>query len=123
MTLHVEEQERFTSLLEATDKDFEYLDDKLNKIRKIKKPYQQSEKNNLWAKRLHNRTQTKLSETDGLIKKLEQVMRVVVNAELDNHEERMRYYWAQARLGKARLYDQTLNRIEDDSMRKAGARP
>lgn len=123
MTLHVEEQERFESLLEATDQDFEYLEDKLGKIRKIKKPYQQSEKNNLWAKRLHNRTLGKLNETDALIKKLEQVMRIVVNAELDNHEERMRYYWAQARLGKARLYDQTLNRIEDDSMRKAGARP
>ena len=25
--------------------------------------------------------------------------------------------------GKARLYDNKLNRIEDDSMRKAGARP
>jgi hypothetical protein len=42
---------------------------------------------------------------------------------LDNHEERMRYYWAQARLGKARLYDQTLNNIEDDRMRNTGEQP
>ena len=50
-------------------------------------------------------------------------MRIVVNAELDNHEERMRYYWAQARLGKARLYDQTLNNIEDDRMKNTGEQP
>ena len=58
-----------------------------------------------------------------MIKKLENVMRIVVNAELDNHEERMRYYWAQARLGKARLYDRTLNNIENEKIKKAGARP
>lgn len=122
MTLDVEEQDRFTSLLEATKQDFEYLDDKLNKISRIKEPYRQSEKNNLWAKSLHGRTQTKITETNQLINQLEGAMRIVVNAELDNHEERMRYYWAQARLGKARLYDETLNSIEVDAIRKSGAR-
>ena len=42
-------------------------------------------------------------------------MRGVITAELDKHEERIRYYWAQARLGKARLYDKALNNIEDSS--------
>lgn len=120
MTLDVEEQERFTALLEATDHDFEYLDDKLAKVKGIKEPFRQSEENVRWAKKLHKRIQQKLTNTDSLIKKLENVMRTVVNAELDNHEERMRYYWAQARLGKARLYDQTLNEIEDQQYRKAG---
>lgn len=120
MTLDVEEQERFTALLESTDQSFTFLEDKLSKIQSIKEPYRQSEKNVRWAKKLHKRIKQKLAVTDGLIKKLEQVMRIVVNAELDNHEERMRYYWAQARLGKARLYDQTLNNIEDDRMKNKG---
>ena len=46
---------------------------------------------------------------------LEKVMRSVITAELDKHEERIRYYWAQARLGKARLYDKALNNIEETS--------
>lgn len=123
MTLEVEEQERFAALLESTDQSFTFLEDKLSKIQSIKEPYRQSEENVRWAKKLHNRIKQKLTVTDALIDKLEQVMRIVVNAELDNHEERMRYYWAQARLGKARLYDQTLNNIEDDRMRNTGEQP
>lgn len=122
MTLDVEEQERFTALLEATEQDFDYLDDKLSKVKGIKEPFKQSEENVRWAKKLHKRIQQKLTTTNTLIKKLENVMRTVVNAELDTHEERMRYYWAQARLGKARLYDQTLNRIEDQQYQKSGER-
>ena len=123
MTLDVEEQDRFVSIIESTDKSFEFLDDKLMKVKAIKEPFKQSEKNVQWAKTLHNRIKAKLIDTNGLIKKLENVMRIVVNAELDTHDERMRYYWAQARLGKARLYDKTLNNIENDQMNKAGARP
>ena len=123
MTLEVEEQDRFVSLIEATDKSFEFLDDKLTKVKAIKEPFRQSEKNVRWANTLHKRIKKKLNNTNGLIKKLENVMRIVVNAELDNHEERMRYYWAQARLGKARLYDRTLNNIENEKIKKAGARP
>ena len=123
MTLDVEEQERFSALLESTDQSFTFLEDKLLKIKSIKEPYRQSEENVRWAKKLHKRIKQKLQETDALIKKLERVMRIVVNAELDNHEERMRYYWAQARLGKARLYDQTLNNIEDDRMKNTGEQP
>lgn len=123
MTLDVEEQERFTALLESTDQSFEFLDDKLSKIKAIKEPYRQSEENVRWAETLHKRIKQKLAVTNGLIKKLEQVMRIVVNAELDNHEERMRYYWAQAKLGKARLYDQTLNNIEYDRMKNTGEQP
>jgi tetratricopeptide (TPR) repeat protein len=123
MTLDVEEQDRFASLIEATDKTFEFLDDKMNKVKAIKEPFRQSEKNIRWANKLHERIKKKLTKTDGLIKKLESVMRVVVNAELDNHDERMRYYWAQARLGKARLYDKTLNNIQNEKYKNTGAQP
>ena len=120
MTLDVKEQKRFKSLLTSTDRDFEYLDDKIKKIKEIKEPYRQSEKQVIWAKSLHKRISEKIGTTNHLIKKLENVMRIVVNAELDNHQERMTYYLAQAKLGKARLYDQTLYQIEDDAMKNSG---
>ena len=119
-TLDVKEQKRFKSLLTATARDFEYLDDKIEKIKEIKEPYRQSEKQVIWAKSLHKRINEKIGTTNHLIKKLENVMRIVVNAELDNHQERMTYYLAQAKLGKARLYDQTLYQIEDDAMKSSG---
>ena len=120
MTLDIKEQKRFSTLLQATKNDFDYLDDKIKKIKAIKEPYRQSEKQVAWAKALHKRIGTKIQTTNYLIKKLEDVMRVVVNAELDNHQERMTYYLAQARLGKARLYDQTLYKLEDDAMKSSG---
>ena len=120
MTLDVKEQKRFKSLLESTDHDFAYLDDKIQKIKAIKEPYRQSEKQIVWARSLHKRIAEKIITTKHLIKKLENVMRIVVNAELDNHQERMTYYLAQARLGKARLYDKALYQIEDDAMKNTG---
>lgn len=112
MTLNVEEQERFAPLVDNMKKDFEFLEDKLEKVRRIKKPYKDSEDMLRSITQLHTKIAQYLAKTDQMIDKLEAVMRTVVNAELDQHEERMRYYWAQARLGKARLYDQTLNSME-----------
>ena len=40
------------------------------------------------------------------------VIRKLVNIELDKHESRIRYYWAQSRLAKARLYDATLTTLD-----------
>lgn len=119
-TLSIKEQDRFAPLLDSMKEDFKFLEKNLKKISKIEKPYKKSEKTLLWMAKLHKRIKQQLQQTDYMIKKLENVMRIVVNAELDKHEERMRYYWAQARLGKARLYDQTLNSIEEDAIQQAG---
>jgi hypothetical protein len=119
-TLSVKEQNRFAPLLDATKDDFEFLETNFAKIAKIEKPYEESENTLRWMAKLHKRIGHQLKQTEQMIKKLENVMRIVVNAELDKHEERMRYYWAQARLGKARLYDQTLNTIEEDALQQAG---
>lgn len=118
-TLSVKEQYRFAPMLDAMEVDFEFLEDNLEKVKKIEKPYQESEKNLRWMARLHKRIEQELLNTDAMIQKLESIMRIVVNAELDKHEERMKYYWAQARLGKARLYDKTLNTIEEDALKQA----
>jgi len=117
-TLSVKEQYRFAPLLDSMAVDFEFLEKNLNKVKKIEKPYQESEKNLRWMAQLHERIQQQLVNTDKMIKKLESIMRIVVNAELDKHEERMKYYWAQARLGKARLYDKTLNTLEEDALKQ-----
>ena len=119
-TLSVKEQDRFAPLLDATKDDFKFLETNFAKIAKIEKPYEESENTLRWMAKLHKRIEHQLTQTEQMIKKLENVMRIVVNAELDKHEERMRYYWAQARLGKARLYDQTLNTIEEDALQQAG---
>jgi hypothetical protein len=119
-TLSVKEQDRFAPLLDSMKDDFKFLEKNFAKIERIEKPYQESEKTLRWMAKLHQRIEQQLQKTDGMIEKLEAIMRIVVNAELDKHEERMRYYWAQARLGKARLYDQTLNSIEEDALQQAG---
>lgn len=118
-TLSVKEQYRFAPLLDSMESDFEFLEKSLAKVKKIEKPYQESEQNLRWMAQLHKRIEQELLNTDAMIKKLEAIMRIVVNAELDKHEERMKYYWAQARLGKARLYDKTLNTIEEDALKQA----
>ncbi|PCK04839.1 MAG: hypothetical protein COA42_18730, partial [Alteromonadaceae bacterium] len=46
------------------------------------------------------------------IAKIENIVRKLVNLELDDHAERMAYYSAQARLAKARLYDMTLQDLD-----------
>ena len=120
-TLNIKEQYRFAPLLDAMAIDFDFLEKNLKKIKNIEKPYQESEKNLAWMAQLHKRIQQQLLATDQMIKKLENIMRIVVNAELDKHEERMKYYWAQARLGKARLYDKTLITIEEDALKQATA--
>ena len=119
-TMSVKEQERFAPLLDSMKADFKFLESNFSKISKIEKPYAESEKTLKWMAQLHKRIELQLVQTDNMIKKLENVMRIVVNGELDKHEERMRYYWAQARLGKARLYDQTLNSLEEDASQQAG---
>lgn len=118
-TLSVKEQYRFSPLLDSMENDFEFLEKNLLKVKKIKQPYKESEKNLRWMAQLHKRIEQQLLNTDNMIKKLETIMRIVVNAELDKHEERMKYYWAQARLGKARLYDKTLNTLEEDALKQA----
>lgn len=121
VTMAVEEQKRFDPLVESMDDSFDFLEEKIEKVRKIQKPYKESEENLQWMKTLHKRIAEKLDMTDRMIERLERVMRRVVNAELDKHEERMKYYWAQARLGKARLYDQTLSNFENEAANQTGA--
>lgn len=113
-TLEVNDQKRFTSLLDTSQSELALLEDKVANLKNAPRPYRHSKDQKAKVKELHKRIDKELKLSNSLIEKIEPVMRAVVNSELDKHEERMRYYWAQARLAKARLYDSTLLNLEND---------
>lgn len=57
---------------------------------------------------VRNRLQRELDKTQGLIVKIQSVVRDLVAAELDLHEQRIHYYMVQAQLAKTRILDKKL---------------
>ncbi|MEM9102314.1 MAG: hypothetical protein AAGB12_08315 [Pseudomonadota bacterium] len=108
MTLSVEEQKRFDALLTSTKKQMDLLDSRLEQLKNVEGAYKQPVDYLDFIIDKHQKIEEKLKEAIRLILILEPVMRDLVNSELDKHEDRMRYYWAQSRLAKARLYDTML---------------
>ncbi|WP_246439409.1 tetratricopeptide repeat protein [Teredinibacter franksiae] len=114
LTLEDEERERFDVLIENAEHDLVILEDKIRQLRKDKKAYVQPKGHKSLVKANHQRITKQLSITQRYIASLEPVVRKLVRVELDKHEERMRYYWAQSRLAKARLFDSTLLQLENN---------
>jgi tetratricopeptide (TPR) repeat protein len=54
-----------------------------------------------------------LQNTNVLITKVENVLLELINAELDIHEERLKYYRVQSHLAKARILDRSLASLDD----------
>lgn len=108
LTLGVETQVRFRALFENASREMAVLDDKVRNLRRQSEPYRQPPAYEMMVAQHHPRIGARLEEAESYIAQLETVMRRLVEAELDKHAERMRYYLAQARLAKARLYDSTL---------------
>lgn len=117
LTLSEKDQERMTALLETTQKEIELLGSKVTKLSDLDSAYKQPESYRLLVQENRRRLDQQMKKTENYIDRLEPVMRKLVNAELDKHENRIRYYWAQSRLAKARLYDRELLLLE----RPAGA--
>ncbi len=113
LTLPEWDQERFESLWQNTMQELDLVGDKVSQVAAIRTPYRLSYGLEKSARQLAGRVNQELANTNQLVRALEKVMRSVIRAELDKHEERIRYYWAQARLGKARLYDKALNNLEE----------
>ena len=113
LTLSLEDQQRFKALLDTTEQELELLDDKITRIKNIDRRYSHSKQQVKKVRAMHKEIARQLKRTNHYIDTLEPVMRRVVNAELNKHEERMRYYWAQARLAKARLYDSELTTLDN----------
>lgn len=112
LTLAEKDQERMTALLETAQKELEFLESKVTKLTQLDSAYKQPASYKQLVQENRRRLEQQLSKTESYIYRLEPVMRKLVNAELDKHENRIRYYWAQSRLAKARLYDKELLSLE-----------
>lgn len=112
LVLDEKDQDRLAALIQTTERELQLLDSKVEKISTYKKPYEQPDHYHQMIIDRHREIEQQLAETEKFIVSFERIMRRLVNAELDKHEERMRYYSAQSRLAKARLYDMTLLSLE-----------
>lgn len=113
LTLPEWDQERFASLWKNTLKELDLIGDRVSQVAAVRTPYRLSQQLEQHSVQMTARVDQELAATNALIRALENRMRAVIQAELDRHEERIRYYWAQARLGKARLYDKALINLEE----------
>ncbi|MEO0443696.1 MAG: tetratricopeptide repeat protein [Pseudomonadota bacterium] len=112
LSLAAKDQDRITALLETTRQQLTLLADKTQELNSLESAYKQPDYYQPMVRDHHRRLQAQLLKTTAYIARLEPVMRQMVNAELDKHEQRMHYYWAQSRLAKARLYDANLLSLE-----------
>lgn len=121
LTLDPKERKKLEALVESTDKQLASLNSRVKQLKRINKPYQPPKGYQKIVSNKHKDIKRQLSRTEKFIAKLEPVLRKLINAELNKHEERMRYYSAQSRLAKARLYDATLMDIK--KARSAKSKP
>ena len=112
LTLEESEQERLTALVESTSRELKILNSRLENLKQTKMPYKQPTEYKKIVAQKHKEIKQKLIRANQYVETLEPVMRNLINSELDKHENRMRYYLAQSRLAKARLYDSTLMNIK-----------
>ncbi len=112
LTLDEKEQVRMDALLQSTESELELLEEKARVLSGVEFAYKHPKNYLADVKAKHKDVELRLKQTGHYIEKLEPVMRRIVNAELDKHEDRMGYYLAQSRLAKARLYDNTLLNLE-----------
>ncbi|MFL0799322.1 MAG: hypothetical protein K6L80_02645 [Agarilytica sp.] len=113
LTLDKEDQSRIDVLLKSTSEALAVFDEKVEMFSSLENVYTLPSSYRPEINALHRRIKMLLQKTELSIVKLEPVMRSLVKAELDKHEERMNYYSAQSRLAKARLYDTTLSTLRD----------
>jgi hypothetical protein len=112
LTLEEKDQERMTALLETAQAELDFLNSKVTKLTGLDSAYKQPASYKGLVQENRARLEQQLIKTEGYVDRLEPIMRKLVNAELDKHENRIRYYWAQSRLAKARLYDRELLSLE-----------
>lgn len=112
LTLNEAEQVRMDALLESTETELALLEEKALLLSNVEAAYKHPASYKKEVETRHKQVEEQLKRTGVYIRKLEPVMRRIVNAELDKHEDRMGYYLAQSRLAKARLYDTTLLSLE-----------
>lgn len=119
LALNEKDQERMTALHEVTSKELVLLESRVAQLLDIDSAYKQPAHFQSMVDDHHERLQNHLSKTESFIHALEPVMRKLINLELDKHEKRMHYYWAQSKLAKTRLYDSNLLSLETAKLEQA----
>lgn len=112
LSLSEKDQARMAVLVKSAEEELEFLDARISKLANYKQPYQQPVDYRALVAQKHSEIEYQLNQTRSYINSVEVIMRQLVAQELDKHEERMRYYAAQSKLAKARLYDMTLLSLE-----------
>jgi hypothetical protein len=112
LSLSEREQDRLNALSQSTDVELGFLNDKIEKLQLYKMPYKQPVEYDRMVADHHAMIKQRLVEIRQFINRFEQIMRNLVKAELDEHEKRMKFYAAQSKLAKARLYDLMLLNLE-----------
>jgi hypothetical protein len=112
LSLKENDQERLKALMSTTGRELKLLNNKVSKLESYKKPYQQPDSYGPMVAGRHEEIKKQLLATQKLTAQFEAILRSLIRTELNQHEERMRYYSAQSRLSKARLYDLLLLSLE-----------
>ncbi|MCO7223237.1 lipopolysaccharide assembly protein LapB [Pleionea sp. CnH1-48] len=118
LTLPEEEQKRLKALVESTSRELNLLNSRLEQLKNVKEPYRPPASYKPMVAEHHERIKQQLRLAQSNITVLEPVVRSLVNEELSKHEDRMKYYLAQSRLAKARLYDTTLMTLDKAKSKK-----
>lgn len=111
-TLKDQDKARFSSLLETTDKALAMVNRQIKTLNKTDRPYVIPAHYDKDITEKQQQIRDKLVISHNYVMQLEKVIRKLVGIELDKHESRIRYYWAQSRLAKARLYDAALTTLD-----------
>jgi hypothetical protein len=123
-TLGAEDRQRVDWLLSDLRKE---IDDAGHIIAQLQGARAVTMDTNGYRKRVDRNMQVldkELANTNKLIKKVESVLLELVSAELDIHEERMKYYRIQAHLAKARILDRSLGNLDVPEKREdSGSSP
>lgn len=112
LTLEESEHERIDTVIAQVERELSRLNERVDRLSGVEQAYEQPEYFRPTVNRKHQDLQRLKARTSDLILELESVLRQLINSELDKHEQRMRYYAAQSRLAKARLYDLALMSLE-----------
>lgn len=111
-TLEEQDKARFSSLLETTDKALTMVDRQIKTLNKTDRPYVIPAHYTQDITEKQQQIRDKLEISHSYVIQLEKIIRKLVGIELGKHESRIRYYWAQSRLAKARLYDAALTTLD-----------
>ncbi|GLS25520.1 tetratricopeptide repeat protein [Marinibactrum halimedae] len=112
LSLTEKDQARFEAQIENIDSEIRTLEGRIEVLSNVERPYSQPPSYRTTIQDYHNQIELRLVQTNSYIQKLEPIVRRLIESELSKHEERMKYYMAQSRLARARLFDTTLMTLD-----------